>query len=94
MPGARFAAASAVNNSCPLVAAAAILIRDGDIPGYNITILEDVVFTVECSIRAAQTATSSLPGLSLKPPPVYKGCYDPRVLLKIFLTFHNPHAHA
>jgi oleate hydratase len=55
---------------------------------------EDVVFTVEYSIRSAQTAVYSLLGLSLAPPPVYKGRYDPRVLLKAFLTLHDIHAHA
>jgi len=55
---------------------------------------EDVVFTVEYSIRSAQTAVYSLLGLSLAPPPVYKGGYDPRVLLKAFLTLHDIHAHA
>jgi oleate hydratase len=55
---------------------------------------EDVVFTVEYSIRSAQTAVYSLLGLSLAPPPVYKGRYDPRVLLKAFLTLHDLPAHA
>ncbi len=55
---------------------------------------EDVVFTVEYSIRSAQTAVYSLLGLSLAPPPMYKGRYDPRVLLKAFLTLHDIHAHA
>jgi oleate hydratase len=55
---------------------------------------EDVVFTVEYSIRSAQTAVYSLLGLSLAPPPVYKGRYDPRVLSKAFLTLHDIHAHA
>ncbi len=55
---------------------------------------EDVVFKVEYSIRSAQTAVYSLLGLSLAPPPVYKGRYDPRVLLKAFLTLHDIRAHA
>jgi oleate hydratase len=54
---------------------------------------EDVVFTVEYSIRSAQTAVYSLLGLNLAPPPVYKGRYDPRVLFKAFLTLHGMHAH-
>jgi len=54
---------------------------------------EDVVFTVEYSIRSAQTAVYSLLGLSRRPPPVYKGQYDPRVLLKAFLTLHDIGAH-
>ena len=55
---------------------------------------EDVVFTVEYSVRSAQTAVYSLLGLSRTPPPVYKGRYDPRVILKAFLTLHDVHSHA
>ncbi len=50
---------------------------------------EDVVFTVEYSIRSAQRAVYSLLGLTLAPPPVYKGRYDPRVLFKAFITLHG-----
>ena len=50
---------------------------------------DDVVFTVEYSIRSAQTAVYSLLGLKRMPPPVYKGNHDPRVLLKAFLTLHG-----
>jgi oleate hydratase len=50
---------------------------------------DDVVFTVEYSIRSAQTAVYSLLGLTRRPPPVYKGQYDPRVLLKAFLALHD-----
>jgi oleate hydratase len=49
----------------------------------------DVVFTVEYSVRSAQTAVYSLLGLSRTPPPVYKGHYDPRVLLKAFVALHD-----
>jgi myosin-crossreactive antigen len=49
----------------------------------------DVVFTLEYSIRSAQTASYNLLGLSRTPPSVYKGQYDPRVLLKAFLTLHD-----
>jgi oleate hydratase len=55
---------------------------------------DDVVFTVEYSIRSAQTAVYSLLGLTRTPPPVYKGNHDPRVLLKAFLTLHGIQAHA
>ena len=55
---------------------------------------EDVVFTVEYSVRSAQAAVGSLLGLSRTPPPVYKGRYDPRVLLKAFLTLHDVHSFA
>jgi oleate hydratase len=50
---------------------------------------DDVVFTVEYSVRSAQTAVYSLLGLERTPPPVYKGYRDPRVLLKAFLTLHG-----
>jgi oleate hydratase len=55
---------------------------------------DDVVFTVEYSIRSAQTAVYSLLELSRTPPPVYKGNHDPRVLLKAFLTLHEIQARA
>lgn len=50
---------------------------------------DDVVFTVEYSVRAAQTAVYSLLGLNRKPPAVYKGIYDPRVLYRAFITLHD-----
>jgi oleate hydratase len=49
----------------------------------------DVVFTVEYSIRSAQTAVYSLLGLDRKAPPVYKGQFNPRVLLEAFLALHE-----
>jgi oleate hydratase len=55
---------------------------------------DDVVFTVEYSIRSAQTAVYSLLGLSRTPPDVYKGNHDPRVLLEAFLTLHGIQTHA
>ncbi len=53
---------------------------------------EDVVFTVEYSVRSAQTAVYKLLGLKRSPPPVYKGRFDPRVLFKAFLALHDVHA--
>ena len=50
---------------------------------------DDVVFTVEYSIRSAQMAVYSLLGLERKAPPVYKGKFDPRVLLAAFLALHE-----
>ena len=50
---------------------------------------DDVVFTVEYSIRSAQTAVYSLLGLDRKAPPVYKGQFNPRVLLEAFLALHE-----
>ncbi len=53
---------------------------------------DDVVFTVEYSIRSAQTATYALLGLKREPPPVYRGRLDPRVLAKAFKALHDIHA--
>ena len=50
---------------------------------------DDVVFTVEYSIRSAQTAVYSLLKLNREPPPVYKGKFDPRVLFRAFLALHD-----
>ena len=50
---------------------------------------DDVVFTVEYSIRSAQVAVYGLLDLQRKPPAVYKGKYDPRVLLKAFRALHD-----
>jgi len=50
---------------------------------------DDVVFTVEYSIRSAQTAVYTLLGLKLKPPPVYQGQVDPRVLYRAFRALHD-----
>jgi len=49
---------------------------------------DDVVFTVEYSVRSAQMAVYSLLGLDRTVPPVYKGNHDPRILLKAFATLH------
>ena len=57
--------------------------------GQFCELADDVVFTVEYSIRSAQTAVYSLLSLDRVPPPVYKGEYDPRVLLKAFLALHD-----
>ncbi len=50
---------------------------------------DDVVFTVEYSIRSAQTAVRSLLKIGKKPPPVYKGTRDPRVLLESLTTMYR-----
>jgi oleate hydratase len=52
---------------------------------------DDVVFTVEYSIRSAQTAVCRLLGLKLEAPAVYKGAFDPRVLFKAFVAMHDLH---
>jgi oleate hydratase len=51
----------------------------------------DVVFTVEYSIRSAQTAVYALLGLKREPPAVYQGKFDPRVLYKAFIALHDIH---
>jgi oleate hydratase len=53
---------------------------------------EDVVFTVEYSIRSAQTAVYALLGLNREPPAVYHGTFDPRVLFKAFMALHDVRA--
>jgi oleate hydratase len=76
--------------------------RHGDRPqvipaGYgNLALLgqycelpDDVVFTVEYSIRSAQTAVYALLGLARKPPAVYKGTFDTRVLVRAFMALHG-----
>jgi oleate hydratase len=50
---------------------------------------DDVVFTVEYSIRSAQIAVYSLLKLDRKPTPMYKGSHDPRVLLDALRTLHR-----
>lgn len=50
---------------------------------------DDVVFTVEYSIRSAQTAAYALLNLDRKPPPVYKGQHDLRVLLRAFYALQD-----
>ena len=50
---------------------------------------DDVVFTVEYSIRSAQMAVYALLGLQREPPPIYKGKFDPRVLLAAFMALHD-----
>ena len=50
---------------------------------------DDVVFTVEYSIRSAQVAVYSLLKLNREPPAAYKGKFDPRVLFRAFLALHD-----
>jgi oleate hydratase len=49
---------------------------------------DDVVFTVEYSIRSAQKAVYGLLNLHRTPPPVYKGTHDFHVLLEAFTALH------
>ena len=50
---------------------------------------EDVVFTVEYSVRTAWAAVAALLKLKKGPPPVYHGQYDPRVLVHALETMHR-----
>jgi oleate hydratase len=50
---------------------------------------DDVVFTVEYSVRSAQIAVDSLLKLEKKPSPFYKGQHDPRVLFAALETLHR-----
>lgn len=50
---------------------------------------DDVVFTVEYSVRSAMSAVYSLLGLDMQPPAVYKGQYNPRHLYAALQTLHD-----
>jgi oleate hydratase len=50
---------------------------------------DDVVFTVEYSIRSAQLAVYSLLHLNRKPTPLYHGSHDPRVLFEALATLRR-----
>jgi oleate hydratase len=60
--------------------------------GQFVEIPQDVVFTVEYSIRSAALAAYALLGLKRAPPAVYQGKFDPRVLFKAFMALHDFHA--
>ncbi|MFJ6551876.1 oleate hydratase [Streptomyces luteogriseus] len=53
---------------------------------------DDVVFTVEYSVRTAWTAVARLLRLDKQPPPVYKGHHDPHVLAAALESMHRRHA--
>jgi len=57
--------------------------------GQYCEIPDDVVFTVEYSIRSAQMAVYSLLNLNKEIPAVYKGQFNPRVLLEAFCALHE-----
>ncbi|MFH9584945.1 oleate hydratase [Streptomyces luteogriseus] len=50
---------------------------------------DDVVSTVEYSVRTAWTAVARLLRLDKQPPPVHKGHHDPRVLAAALETMHR-----
>ena len=57
--------------------------------GQFCQLADDVVFTVEYSIRSAMTAVYGLLGLKREPPLVYKGQYSPHTLFRAFTTLHD-----
>ena len=57
--------------------------------GQFVELPDDVVFTVEYSIRSAQVAAYAVLGLDWQPPAVYQGKFDPRVLYKAFTGLHD-----
>jgi oleate hydratase len=50
---------------------------------------DDVVFTVEYSVRSAQTAVYKLLGLNREAPAVFKGSHDLRTLKNALQTLHE-----
>ena len=57
--------------------------------GQFCEIPDDVVFTVEYSVRSAQMAVYQLLGIDQKIPPVFKGQHDVGVLLNALATLHQ-----
>jgi oleate hydratase len=57
--------------------------------GQYCELADDVVFTVEYSIRSAQVAVCALLNLERQPPKVYKGEFDVRVLARAFAALHG-----
>lgn len=57
--------------------------------GQYAEVPDDVVFTVEYSVRTAQTAVAALLNLDTGPKPVYKGQHDPKVLVEALQTLHR-----
>lgn len=50
---------------------------------------DDVVFTVEYSVRCAMTAVYTLLNLDKQPPAVYKGLHSPQVVVDAIRTMHR-----
>jgi oleate hydratase len=57
--------------------------------GQYCEIPDDVVFTVEYSVRAAQIAVYTLLGIDKEIPAIYKGQHDIKVIFNSFLTMHR-----
>jgi oleate hydratase len=50
---------------------------------------DDVVFTVEYSVRCAMTAVYTLLNLDKQPPAVYKGLHSPQIVVDAIRTLHR-----
>ena len=61
--------------------------------GQYADVPDDVVFSVECSVRTAWTAVATLLKLDRQPPPVDKGQHDPKVLVEAIETMHRRYRH-
>ncbi|WP_409496817.1 oleate hydratase [Amycolatopsis sp. cmx-11-12] len=57
--------------------------------GQYAEVPDDVVFTVEYSVRTAWTAVAQLLNLDRKPPAVYKGQHNPKVVVEALETLHH-----
>ncbi|MEV7400617.1 oleate hydratase [Streptomyces sp. NPDC091267] len=57
--------------------------------GQYAEVPDDVVFTVEYSVRTAWTAVARLLRLDRQPPPVFKGGHDPKILIEALETLHR-----
>ena len=57
--------------------------------GQYCEVPDDVVFTVEYSIRSAQMAVCALTGSQRQPPAVYKSTFNAHVLLKALRSLHD-----
>ncbi|MEV8611450.1 oleate hydratase [Amycolatopsis sp. NPDC051373] len=57
--------------------------------GQYAEVPDDVVFTVEYSVRTAWTAVAQLLRLDRQPPAVYKGQHNPKVLVEALETLHR-----
>ncbi|MFF3612022.1 oleate hydratase [Streptomyces sp. NPDC002580] len=70
-----------------------LVVPDGSVNlafiGQFAEVPDDVVFTVEYSVRTAWTAVAQLLKLDRQPPPVYKGHHDPHVLAAALETMHR-----
>lgn len=54
--------------------------------GQYCEIPDDIVFTLDYSVRSAQTAVYTLLKLNKKPTPIYKGHYNPLIILRTIKT--------